>query len=317
MEKYREEAIRDAFGEALVELGKKDSRIVVLDADVAHSTQTLRFGKKYPQRFFNVGIAEANMVNIAAGFASAGYIPFVSTFSFLASARALEQVRTSVAYPNLDVKIAAGYGGLSDSYDGATHQSVCDLSTIRGVPNMTLVVMADAQETRIALPKIAARRGPVFFRLSRAKVPVIFDKDHSFEIGKANILKEGSDLTIFATGIMVARSLEAQRELERQGISARIVEIHTLKPIDQQTIEESAKKTGAAVTAEEHSIIGGLGGAVSEALARSHPVPVEMVGISDTFAESGGYEELLEKYGLTAKDIIESAKRAIERKNLN
>jgi len=307
-------AIRDAFGEALVELGEKNEKVVVLDADVSSSTRTMKFEERFPDRFFNVGVAEANMMNIAAGFATCGFIPFASTFSFLACLRAGEQIRTSIAYPELNVKIAAGYAGLSDSYDGTTHQSVCDIAIARSIPNLTVIVVADAQETKIAVPAIAQYKGPVFFRLSRAEVPVIFDKDHQFEIGKANILREGSDVTLIATGVMVVRVLEAADKLENEGVSAGIVEIHTIKPLDERIVLQAAEETKAIVTAEEHSILGGLGSAVAELLVKHYPVPLEMVGILDVFAESGGYEELLDKYGMGVTDIVKAVKAVLERK---
>jgi len=307
-------AIRDAFGEALVELGEKNEKVVVLDADVSNSTRTIKFEERFPDRFFNVGVAEANMMNIAAGFATCGFIPFASTFSFLACLRAGEQIRTSIAYPELNVKIAAGYAGLSDSYDGTTHQSVCDIAIARSIPNLTVIVVADAQETKIAVPAIAQYKGPVFFRLSRAEVPVIFDKDHQFEIGKANILREGSDVTLIATGVMVVRVLEAADKLENEGVSAGIVEIHTIKPLDERIVLQAAEETKAIVTAEEHSILGGLGSAVAELLVKHYPVPLEMVGILDVFAESGGYEELLDKYGMGVTDIVKAVKAVLERK---
>jgi len=307
-------AIRDAFGEALVELGEKNEKVVVLDADVSNSTRTIKFEERFPDRFFNVGVAEANMMNIAAGLATCGFIPFASTFSFLACLKAAEQIRTSIAYPELNVKIAAGYTGLSDSYDGTTHQSVCDIAIARSIPNLTVIVVADAQETKIAVPAIAQYKGPVFFRLSRAEVPVIFDKDHQFEIGKANILREGSDVTLIATGVMVVRVLEAADKLENEGVSAGVLEIHTIKPLDERIVLQAAEKTKAIVTAEEHSILGGLGSAVAELLVKHYPVPLEMVGISDTFAESGGYEELLDKYGMGVADIVKAAKAVLDRK---
>ncbi len=307
-------AIRDAFGEALVDLGYENDKVVVLDADVSHSTKTIKFGEKFPDRFFNIGVAEANMMNIAAGFATCGFIPFVSTFSFLACLRAGEQIRTSIAYPKLSVKIAAGYGGLSDSYDGTTHQSVCDIAIARSIPNMTVIVVADAQETKIAVPAISQYEGPVFFRLSRAEVPVIFDQNHKFEIGKGNLLKEGSDVTLIATGIMVARALEASEQLEKEGTNTRIIEIHTIKPLDEDILIKAAKETGAIVTVEEHSILGGLGSAVAESLTGRYSVPIEMVGIPDTFAESGSYEELLDKYGMSIYNIVKSAKKVLKRK---
>jgi len=307
-------AIRDTFGEALVELGEKNEKVVVLDADVSHSTRTIKFGERFPDRFFNVGVAEANMMNIAAGLATCGFIPFVSTFSFLACLRAGEQIRTSIAYPELNVKIAAGFAGLSDSYDGTTHQSVCDIAIARSIPNLTVIVVADAQETKIAVPAIAQYKGPVFFRLSRAEVPVIFDKDHQFEIGKANILREGSDVTLIATGVMVVRVLEAADKLENEGVSAGVLEIHTIKPLDERIVLQAAEETKAIVTAEEHSILGGLGSAVAELLVKHYPVPLEMVGILDVFAESGGYEELLDKYGMGVTDIVKAVKAVLERK---
>ena len=307
-------AIRDAFGEALVELGEKNEKVVVLDADVSSSTRTMKFEERFPDRFFNVGVAEANMMNIAAGLATCGFIPFASTFSFLACLRAGEQIRTSIAYPELNVKIAAGYAGLSDSYDGTTHQSVCDIAIARSIPNLTVIVVADAQETKIAVPVIAQYKGPVFFRLSRAEVPVIFGKDHQFEIGKANILREGSDVTLIATGVMVVRVLEAADKLENEGVSAGIVEIHTIKPLDERIVLQAAEETKAIVTAEEHSILGGLGSAVAELLVKHYPVPLEMVGILDVFAESGGYEELLDKYGMGVTDIVKAVKAVLERK---
>lgn len=307
-------AMRDTFGEALVELGEKNEKIVVLDADVSQSTRTIKFGERFPHRFFDVGVAEANMMNIGAGLATCGFIPFVSTFSFLACLRAAEQIRTSIAYPKLNVKIAAGYGGLSDSYDGTTHQSVCDIAIARSIPNLTVIVVADAEETKIAVPAIARYKGPVFFRLSRAEVPVIFDEDHQFEIGKANILREGSDVTLIATGVMVVRALEAADKLENEGVSARVLEIHTIKPLDERIVLQAAEKTKAIVTAEEHSILGGLGSAVAELLVKHYPAPLEMVGILDTFAESGGYEELLDKYGMGVTNIMKAAKAVLERK---
>jgi len=309
-------AIRDAFGEALVELGEKNEKVVVLDADVSCSTRTIKFGERFPHRFFNLGVAEANMMNIAAGLATCGFIPFVSTFSFLACLRAGEQIRTSVAYPQLNVKIAAGYGGLSDSYDGTTHQSVCDITIARSIPNLKVIVVADAQETKIAVPVIAQCEGPVFFRLSRAEVPVIFDESHQFQIGRGNLLRKGSDITLIATGVMVARTLEAADKLEKERVSTQVLEIHTIKPLDERLILQAAKETGGIVTAEEHSILGGLGSAVAELLVKHHPVPVEMVGISDTFAESGGYEELLDKYGMGVSDIVKAAKRVLKKRKL-
>jgi len=308
-------SIRDAFGRALVKLGEKNEKVVVLDADVSTSTRTAFFHDKFPDRFFNFGVAEGNMMDAAAGVALVGKIPFVSTFSSLASLRALEQIRTSIAYPKLNVKIAGGYGGLSDFKDGPTHHSICDLAIIRSIPNMTLIVPADAIETEKAVYAVAQYIGPVYLRLSRAEVPVIFDENYKMEIGKGNLLRDGTDITFIATGIMVARVLEAAKVLEEEEkIDARVIEIHTLKPIDTDIIIQAAEETGALVTAEEHSIIGGLAGAVAEVIVENNPVPMERVGIKDTFAESGEYNSLLEKYGIGIEHIIVAAKKVMKRK---
>jgi len=308
-------SIRDAFGRALVKLGEKNEKVVVLDADVSTSTRTAFFKDKFPDRFFNFGVAEGNMMDVAAGLALVGKIPFASTFSSLASLRALEQIRTSIAYPNLNVKIAGGYGGLSDFKDGPTHHSICDLAIIRSIPNMTLIVPADAIETEKAVYAVAQYVGPVYLRLSRAEVPVIFDENYKMEIGKGNLLKDGTDVTLIATGIMVVRVLEAAKVLEKEEkISAKVIEIHTLKPLDVDIIIRAADETGAIVTAEEHSIIGGLAGAVAEVIVEKKPVPMERVGIKDTFTESGQYNELLEKYGMGIEHIIVAAKKVMKRK---
>ncbi|MCD6317578.1 transketolase family protein [Candidatus Aerophobetes bacterium] len=309
-------AIRDAYGDALVQLGKNNRKVVVLDADVSHATRTNKFAQEFPDRFFNFGVAEQNMMGVAAGLAIEGWIPFVNTFSFLACLRAGDQLRTSIAYPKLNVKIAAHHGGLSNFSDGVTHQSIFDLALVRSIPNMTVIVVADAYETKKAVQAIAEWKGPVFLRLSKAEVPLIFDEDHEFIIGKGNLLKEGTDITIVCTGVMVSRSMEAAERLEKQGINSRVIEIHTLKPIDKDIILNAAKETKAIVTVEEHSIYGGLGGAVAELLSREHPVPLEIVGIQDTFAESArSYDELLDKYALGISDIVEAVNRAVQRKN--
>ena len=254
-------------------------------------------------------------MDAAAGVALVGKIPFVSTFSSLASLRALEQIRTSIAYPKLNVKIVGGYGGLSDFKDGPTHHSICDLAIIRSIPNMTLIVPADAIETEKAVYAIAQYVGPVYLRLSRAEVPVIFDENYKMEIGKGNLLKDGTDVTLIATGIMVVRVLKAAKVLEKEEkISAKVIEIHTLKPLDVDIIIRAANETGAIVTAEEHSIIGGLAGAVAEVIVEKKPVPMERVGIKDTFTESGQYNELLEKYGMGIEHIIVAAKKVVKRK---
>jgi len=309
-------SIRDAFGRALVKLGERNEKVVVLDADVSTSTRTAFFQNKFPDRFFNFGVAEGNMMDVAARLALVGKIPFASTFSSLASLRALEQIRTSIAYPKLNVKIAGGYGGLSDFKDGPTHHSICDLAIIRSIPNMTLIVPADAIETEKAVYAVAQYEGPVYLRLSRAEVPVIFDENYKMEIGKGNLLKDGTDVTLIATGIMVVRVLKAAKVLEKEEkISAKVIEIHTLKPLDVDIIIQAAGETGAIVTAEEHSVIGGLAGAVAEVIVEKKPVPMERVGIKDTFTESGQYNELLEKYGMGIEHIIVAAKKVMKRKN--
>ena len=307
-------SMRKAYGEALAELGATNPDVVVLDADVSASTQTWMFRQKYPDRFFNVGVAEANMVDVAVGLALAGKIPFANTFAFLIALRAAEQVRTCVAYAKTNVKLVASYAGLSDAFDGPTHHAICDLAVVRSLPNMTVVVAADAVEVKKAVPAVAEYDGPVYLRVSRAEVPVIFDERHEVHIGQGVTLREGGDVTLIGTGIMVGRCTEAAEVLRREGIDARIIEIHTLKPIDEGLIVQAAQETGAIVTAEEHSIIGGLGGAVTEVLGSRCPVPVLRVGIADTFTETGPYEALLDRYGMGVTDIVASARRAIVRK---
>lgn len=305
-------AIRNAYGEALVELGKNNKEIVVLDADVCSSTKSCFFGCQYPKRFFNVGVAEQNMAGIAAGLALAGKIPFINTFSFLLSMRALDQVRTSIAYPGLNVRIAGGYGGLSDSYDGPTHHAICDLNIMRGLPNMKVIIPADAPSTKMIVKESLNWEGPVFLRLSRAEVPVIFDENYSFEPGKGNLLNEGTDITIIACGIMLAKAIEATDRLKEKGISVRLIEVASIKPLDKELILESAAKTRAIVTAEEHSIIGGLGTAVAEVLAENQiSKPFTRIGINDTFTETGDYDQLLNKYGLSVDHIVNKSLKLI------
>ena len=308
-------SMREAFGQALVEIGESHPEVVVLDADVSHSTRTVLFAERFPERFYNLGVAEANMMDIAAGLATTGCIPWVSTFSFLASLRAGEQIRTCIAYPRLNVKIAAGYAGLSDSFDGPTHQSVFDLAVLRAMPNMAVIVAADAPEARAAVKAATAYLGPVYLRLSRAEVPIVFGGgEPEFEVGHGRLLREGADVSLVATGVLLHRALAAADQLSNQGIEARVVEIHTLKPIDESILLEAAEQTGAIVTVEEHSVIGGLGGAVAELLGRRHPTPIEMVGLADTFAESGPYEALLDAYGLGVGDIVAATHSVLARK---
>jgi len=307
-------AIRDAYGEALKELGAKNKDVVVLDADVSNSSKSSLFGAKYPDRFFNVGIAEANMVAIAAGMSTSGKIPFVNTFAAFIVLRGADPVRSLIAYEKLNVKLAGTYAGLSDSYDGVSHHSIIDIAFMRALPNMTVVSVADALETKKAVQAIAEYNGPVYLRLSRAEVPTIFDDSYNFELGKGVQLTEGNDVTILATGYMVQKSLEAAEQLKEKGINAKVVNIHTIKPIDKELIIKCAKETGAVVTVEEHSICGGLGSAVAEVLIKEYPVPMEIIGVQDTFAETGAYELLLNKYGLCTENIINAVQKVIKRK---
>ncbi|MCL2761156.1 MAG: transketolase [Desulfuromonadales bacterium] len=300
-------ATRDAYGEALAELGSENESVVVLDADLSGSTKTAVFGKKFPDRFFNMGIAEANMIGTAAGFAADGKIPFASTFAIFATGRAWEQVRQSVAYPKANVKVVATHSGVTVGEDGGSHQSVEDIAIMRAVPNMTVIVPADGTETKKAIKAVAAYNGPVYVRLGRSKVPTIFGDDYSFAIGKGVQLRDGNSLTFVTTGLMTAHALTAADMLEKKGISARVVHIATVKPLDNELIIRAAKETGAIITAEEHSVIGGLGGAVAELLAEHCPVPLKRVGIYDRFGLSGKSEELLKYFKLMPEDLVEAA----------
>ena len=307
-------ATRDAYGETLAELGGENKDIVALDADLSGSTKTSLFAKKYPERFFNMGIAEANMMGTAAGLAAAGKVPFLSTFAVFAVGRAWEQMRQSVAYPKANVKIVATHGGITVGEDGGSHQSVEDIAIVRAVPNMTVIVPADGVETSLAIRAAAAHKGPFYIRLGRNKVPTIFGEDYRFEIGKGCKLSDGSDLTFVATGLMTAQALAAAALLQKEGISARVVHISTIKPLDQDIILDAAMETGAIVTAEEHSVIGGLGGAVAEFLGEHHPVPIKRVGIRDRFGTSGKAEELMKYFGLLPEDLVEAAREVLDRK---
>jgi len=308
-------SMRKAYGEALVELGHKRDDVVVLSADVQSSDFSYMFEAVFPSRFFNVGIAEPALVDVAVGLANGGKIPIANTFAFLFATRALEMVRTHLCYAGANVKLAGAYAGLSDSFDGPTHQTVADLAIFRSLPNITIVVLADGLAVKRFLPQIAAWKGPVYFRVCRNDVPAVFTEDYAPEIGKGITLIEGEDVTIIACGIMVARAIEAARKLSTLNIHARVVEMHTIKPLDSDLVTRCAKETRAIVTAEEHSIIGGLGGAVSECLSENCPVPLERVGVQDTFAECGPYLELLEKYGLGVDAIVTATERVLARKN--
>ncbi len=305
-------ATRDAYGKALVELGGINDKIVVLDADLAAATKTGMFKKAYPDRFFDSGIAESNMMGVAAGLATTGYTVFASTFAMFAAGRAYEQVRNSIAYPHLNVKIGATHAGISVGEDGASHQCCEDIALMRVIPGMVIINPADDIEARAAVFAAAEYEGPVYMRFGRLAVPRIFDESYKFELGKAVTLREGSDVTIIATGLMVNESIEAAKALADEGISAEVINIHTIKPLDKEAVIRSAAKTGAVVTAEEHSIIGGLGGAVAEALCESgKPVPVVRLGVNDVFGRSGPAVELLHIYGLDAQNIVAKAKQAI------
>ena len=308
------QATRDAYGKALVALGAENQDIVVLDADLSKSTKTADFSKQYPERFFNMGIAEANLIGTAAGFAAAGKIPFASTFAVFATGRAFEQIRNSVAYPKLNVKIAATHAGVTVGEDGGSHQAIEDVAIMRALPNMTVLVPADGEETRQVIYAAAQYKGPVYIRMGRLDVPLLFDENYTFEIGKANVVREGSDVVVFANGVKVTAALEAAQELEAEGIKVAVVNVASVKPLDAETIISYAQKTGAVVTAEEHNIIGGLGSAVAEVLGENAPTPMVRVGLKDTFGESGRPLELLEKYGLTKKEVVEAVRAAIKKK---
>jgi len=306
--------IRQAYGEALVRIGERDERIVVLDSDVANSTKSCLFGKKYPERFFDVGISEANMAGMAAGLATTGKIPFINTFATFMVLRAGDPIRSLIAYSNLNVKIAGAYSGLSDSYDGASHHSLIDIAFMRSLPNMSIISVSDPVETEKSIEACLNIDGPVYIRLSRADVPYIYDSNYNFKFGKGNVLVDGLDLTIIATGYMVHKALKAAKLLKSEGINARVVNIHTIKPIDTELIIKCARETGAIVTVEEHSIYGGLGSSVAEVIVRNYPVPMEIVGIQDVFCESGDYEQLLNKYGLSVENITAKSKLVLSRK---
>lgn len=306
-------AIRDAYGDALLQLGKANEKIVALEADVGGSTKSAVFGKEFPKRYFNVGISELNMVTMAAGFAAQDYIPFVNTFAVFLTTRGADAIQSLICYDKLNVKLAGTYCGLSDSYDGASHHAITDMAFVRAIPNMTVVSVSDAVETKKAVFALADYEGPVYLRLSRAPAPLIYGEDMEFTIGKGITLRSGRDVSIIATGTVLHKALEAAEALEREGIHAAVVDMHTVKPVDEELIAACAKETGAVVTVEEHSIYGGLGSAVAEVLAAKCPVPMEFVGAVD-YAESGDYEQLLMKYGYSAENIAAKCKAAIARK---
>lgn len=308
-------ATREAYGKTLVELGETNDKVVVLDADLAAATKTGMFKKAFPEKFVDVGIAESNLMGIAAGLAATGHIVFASSFAMFAAGRAFEQVRNSIGYTHLNVKIGATHAGISVGEDGASHQCCEDIALMRTIPGMVILNPADDIEARACVLAAAAHEGPVYMRFGRLAVPRVFDENYQFEIGKGNVLTEGDDVTIIATGLMVNEALMAAEALKAEGISARVVNMATIKPVDRGIIIDSAKKTGAIVTAEEHSILGGLGGAVAEVICETVPVPVLRVGVEDVFGKSGPAVELLHIYGLDAAHIAEKAKQAVALKN--
>lgn len=301
-------ATRESYGKTLVELGKENENIVVLDADLAGATKTNLFAKEYPDRFFDMGIAEANMLSTAAGLATCGKIPYASTFAVFAAGRGYDQIRNSICYPKLNVKICATHAGITVGEDGATHQMLEDISLMRTLPNMTVLSPSDDTQTKWMIREISKMDGPVYVRLARLATPIIYEENQKFEIGKAIQIGEGTDGTVFATGVTVAEAMKAQEELKTQGIHIRVVDVHTIKPIDQEMIVKCAKETKKLVSVEDHSIIGGLGSAISEVLTEEYPVKLERVGMKDIFGKSGKAEELMEYFGLTSKAIVEKFK---------
>ncbi|HUJ18934.1 MAG TPA: transketolase family protein [Nitrospirota bacterium] len=307
-------ATRDAYGDALVSLGKKRNDVVVLDADLSGSTKTAKFAKVFPDRFFNIGIAEQDMMGTAAGLALGGKLPFVSTFAVFATGRAWEQVRQSICYPNLNVKIVASHAGVTVGEDGGSHQAIEDIAVMRVIPHMTVIVPADGPETLQAIEAVAEYKGPCYVRTGRNKVPTVCGEDYKFQIGKAHIISEGRDAAIIATGIMVAEAMKARDLLKAEGVDAGVINMSTIKPLDAEAVVSAAKRCGAIVTAEEHSIIGGLGGAVAEVLAESFPAPLVRVGVKDTFGTSGEGEGLMKHFGLSAADIATAVKSVLAKK---
>ena len=307
-------ATRQAYGESLVELGERNKNIVVLDADLAKSTTTIMFGKKFPDRFFDMGVAEANMMNTAAGLATCGKIPFVSSFCIFATGRAWEQIRNTICSGGLNVKIVATHSGVAVGADGSSHQSIEDIALMRAIPTMTVIEPCDAVEAKKAVFAAAEFEGPVYIRMGRSPVPTITAPDTKFKIGKSIILREGKDVSIVACGALVTNSLDAASILSEEGIEATVVNMHTLKPIDVETLTRVAKETGAIVTAEQHVLDGGLGSCVASVIAREFPIPIEMIGIDNRFGQSGDPDILFKEYHLTAEDIVKSVRKVIKRK---
>lgn len=309
MELNNKKATRQSYGEALVELGKENKDVVVLDADLAGATKTNIFAKEIPERFFDMGIAEQDMIATAAGMATCGKIPYASTFAVFATGRAYDQIRNSICYPNLNVKICATHCGITVGEDGATHQMLEDINLMRGLPNMKVISPSDDLQAKWAVKEAIKIDGPVYIRFGRAATPQIYEENQEFEFGKAIQFGEGTKATVFATGIMVAEALKAKEELEQEGINIRVVDIHTIKPIDKEIIIKSAKETEKLISIEEHSIIGGLGSAIAEVLVENYPAKLVRMGMKDCFGKSGSASELLKYFGLTSKEIVEEVKR--------
>lgn len=302
-------ATRESYGNKIAELGEKNNKIVVLDADLSAATKTSIFAKKFPNRFFDMGISEQDMMSTAAGMAACGQIPYASTFAMFAAGRAYDQIRNSICYPNLNVKICATHAGISVGEDGATHQMLEDLGLMRALPNMTVISVSDDTQTKWAVEEISKINGPVYLRLGRLASPIIYDENQKFEIGKGIQIGDGTDATIIATGLMVSEAIKAKEELEKEGIYIRVIDIHTIKPIDKDIIIKSAKETKRIITIEDHSIIGGLGSAVCEVLSEEYPSKVTRLGMKDTFGKSGKAEKLLEYFGLSKDGIIKEIKK--------
>ncbi|MDI9586563.1 MAG: transketolase family protein [Acidobacteriota bacterium] len=312
--KLDEKPTRDGYGEALVELGHSNPDVVVMDADLAKSTRTEWFWKQFPDRFFDAGIAEQNMLCMCAGLACAGKIPFASTYGVFVAGRAWDQIRTTVCYTNLNVKIGGAHGGISVGPDGATHQALEEIALMRVLPNMTVLSPADYLQTRRCVHLAAEMRGPVYIRFGREPIPIITTDASPFELGKGDVYRDGSDASIIATGPMVKFALDAAEELAREGLDVRVVNIHTIKPIDAEIIEQAARETGAIVTAEEHQVMAGFGSAVAEVVVQRCPVPMRFIGIQDRFGESGQPEELMDLFGLMPRDIKAAVRQAIAQK---
>jgi transketolase len=311
---WKTESQRKQYGKALVQLGKERGDIVVLDADLSSSTRTADFAAVFPERFFNVGIAEQNMMDTAAGLASSGKTVFASTFAVFGTGRCYDQIRQSIAYPKLNVKIVASHAGITVGGDGASHQIIEDIALMRVLPNMTVIVPVDAQETYKVVMTVAKMPGPVYVRIGRSDVPTVTDPAEPFELTNAQTMRDGNDVTLMGCGIMVSKCLEAAEELKKHGVDARVVNLHTVKPLDEKTIVKAARETGAVVTAEEHSVMMGMGSAVAMCLVENFHVPMKRVGIPDVFGESGACDELMAKYGLTIDNIVEAAHDVLKRK---